>query len=95
MWKEALGSAGRLIDVLLDAGGQLPRNELVARAGSPATQARSGPICRGCGAMTWFRLPAAWCASPMRCADDEGRQSFRPPRALRAAFLPQRLSVRF
>jgi uncharacterized protein len=33
MWKEALGSAGRLIDVLLDAGGQLPRNELAARAG--------------------------------------------------------------
>jgi Helicase HerA, central domain len=33
MWKEALGSAGRLLDVLLDAGGQLPRNELAARAG--------------------------------------------------------------
>lgn len=33
MWKEALGSAGRLIGVLLDAGGQLPRNELAARAG--------------------------------------------------------------
>ena len=33
MWKEALGSAGRLIDLLLAAGGQLPRNELAARAG--------------------------------------------------------------
>jgi hypothetical protein len=33
MWKEALGSAGRLIDVLLDAGGELPRTELASRAG--------------------------------------------------------------
>ena len=33
MWKGALGSAGRLIDVLLDAGGQLGRDELASRAG--------------------------------------------------------------
>jgi hypothetical protein len=33
MWKEVLGSAGRLVDVLLDAGGQLPRDELAERAG--------------------------------------------------------------
>jgi hypothetical protein len=33
MWKNALGGAGRLIDVLLHADGALDREELASRAG--------------------------------------------------------------